>query len=88
MEAELTKGISSRFVCDWLYVYMWMTFVVGALYLAIGIGGAVSMKGTLVTKALLVLPPLIMAVFLGLMGVSFYIICERGLKPEEKSELH
>ncbi len=88
MEADLTKGISSRFVCDWLYVYMWMTFVVGALYLALGIGGAVTMKGTLITKALVVLPSFIMAGFLGLMGISFYVICERGLKPEEKSQLH
>lgn len=88
MEAQITKDISSRFICDWLYIYMWLTFVVGAIYLLLGIGGAVIMKGTLVTKALMVLPSFIMAGFLALMGLSFYIICERGLKPEKKSELH
>lgn len=88
MEAEITKGVSSRFVCDWLYIYMWMTFVAAALYLAIGLGGAYAVKGSLASKALLVLPSLIMATFLALMGLSFYIICERSLKPEEKSQLH
>jgi hypothetical protein len=88
MEAEITKGISSRFVCDWLYIYMWLTFVVGAIYVAMGLGAAVMLKGSLMSKAFLVVPSLLMGVFLGLMGISFYIICERGLKPAEKSQLH
>ncbi len=88
MEAELTKGISSRFICDWLYIYMWITLVAGALYIAMGLGGAFMLKGSLMTKAFVVLPSLMMGVLLGLMGVSFYVICERGMKPAEKSQLH
>jgi hypothetical protein len=88
MEAEITKGISSRFVCDWLYIYMWLTLVVGAIYVAMGIGAAVMLKGSVLSKAFLVVPSLLMGVFLGLMGISFYVICERGLKPAEKSQLH
>lgn len=88
MEAEITKGIPSRFICDWMYVYMWFIFVFAALYLALGIGGAVTIKANLATKALMVLPSLIGAAFLALTGMSFYVMCERGIKPQEESVLH
>jgi hypothetical protein len=88
MEAELTKGLSSRFVCDWLYFYMWMLLVAAGIYVAMGLGSAYVLKGNFMMKLLVVLPSLVAATFLALTGMSLYILCERGLKPTEKSVLH
>lgn len=85
MEPQFTRSISSRFVCDYLYFYFWMVVTVTALAVLASIGSAVAMKGSLLVKLLVVLPNLLVAGLGSLLALSLYVICERGLRPEESS---
>jgi len=85
MEPQFTRTISSRFVCDYLYFYFWLVVVVSSLAVVASIGSAVVMKGSLLVKLLVVLPNLFVAALGGLLALSLYVICERGLRPEESS---
>lgn len=49
------------------------------------IGAAVAMKGSILTKILVALPNLFVSALAVLTALSLYIICERGLRPEESS---
>ena len=85
MEPEFTKAVSSRFVCDYLYFYYWLAVVVAGLSV-IGTGAAVVLaKGGILQKILMALPNLFVAALAVLTALSLYIICERGLRPEESS---
>ncbi len=85
MEPEFTRAISSRFVCNYLYFYYWLAVVVAGLSL-LGTGAAVVLtKGSVVQKILMALPNLFVSALAVLTGLSLYIICERGLRPEESS---
>ena len=85
MEPEFTKAITSRFVCDYLYFYYWLAVVVAGLSV-LGTGAAILLtKGGIVQKILVALPNLFVASLAVLTALSLYIICERGLRPEENS---
>jgi hypothetical protein len=85
MEPQFTQAISSRFVCNYLYFYYWLAVVVAGLSV-IGTGAALILtKGPIVQKILMALPNLFIAALAVLTGLSLYIICERGLRPEESS---
>lgn len=85
MEPEFTRAVSSRFVCNYLYFYFMLTIAVAALSV-IGAGAAaVALKGSLLTKIFVILPNLFVAALAVLTGLSLYVICERGLRPEESS---
>lgn len=86
MEPEFTRKISSRFICDYLYFYFWLAVVVIALAFAGGVGAAFVIKAPVTTKVLMVLPYLISGTLGILTALSWYIICERGLKPGMKEE--
>jgi hypothetical protein len=85
MEPQFTRTISSRFVCDYLYFYFWLVVVVSSLAVVASVGSAVAMKGPLLMKLFMVLPNLLVAALGGLLALSLYVICERGLRPEESS---
>lgn len=85
MEPQFTRTISSRFVCDYLYFYFWMVVTLTSLAVIAGIGSAVAMKGSFLVKLLVVLPNLFVAGLGSLLALSLYVICERGLRPEESS---
>ena len=85
MEPQFTRSISSRFVCDYLYFYFWLVVVLSSLAVLASIGSAVALKGPLLMKVLLILPNLLVAGLGGLLALSLYVICERGLHPEESS---
>jgi hypothetical protein len=85
MEPQFTQAISSRFVCDYLYFYFILVCVVAGLSLISTVGAVVLAKGSLVTKILFAVPNLLVLALAVLMSMSLYIICERGLRPEESS---
>jgi hypothetical protein len=85
MEPEFTRTISSRFVCDYLYFYFWLVVTLSSLAVLASIGSAVAMKGPFLLRLLVVLPNLFVAALGGLLALSLYVICERGLRPEESS---
>ena len=85
MEPQFTRSISSRFVCDYLYFYFWLVVVLSSLAVLASVGSAVTLKGPLLMKVLLILPNLLVAGLGGLLALSLYVICERGLHPEESS---
>ena len=87
MEPEFTRKISSRFVCDYLYFYFWLAVVTIGLAFAGGVGAAFTLKGPVSTKVLMILPYLISGTLGILMALSFYIMCERGLKPGKEDEV-
>ena len=64
---------------------MWFAVVVAAFAVLGDIGTAVAMKGNVVTRILMTLPNLFVAALAVLTALSLYIICERGLRPEEAS---
>jgi hypothetical protein len=85
MEPEFTQAISSRFVCNYLYFYYWLAVVVAGLSV-LGTGAAIALtKGPILQKVLVALPNLFVAALAVLTALSLYIICERGLRPEESS---
>lgn len=84
MEPEFTKAVSSRFVCDYLYFYFWLVVVVVGLSVIGTIVGLFA-KGPLLYKILFALPNLFVAALGILTALSLYVICERGLHPEESS---
>ncbi len=81
MEPQFTQKISSRFVCDYLYFYFWLAVVVIGLAFAGAVGAAFVIKAPVTTKVLMVLPYVISGTLGCLSALSFYIMCERGLKP-------
>lgn len=83
MEPQFTQGISSRFVCDYLYFYFILVCVLAGFSLIGTVASFFLMKGNLVQKALVALPNLFVLALAVLMAMSLYIICERGLRPEE-----
>ena len=83
MEPEFTRAVSSRFVCNYLYFYFMLTLVVAGLSVIGGVAAAFAVKGTVVTKLFMLLPNLLVATLAVLTGLSLYVICERGLRPEE-----
>jgi hypothetical protein len=90
-EPDFMKQISSRTVCDYLYIYFWYTVVVGIIAATSGSYLAMSTKGTIFMKFFAVLPYFMLVVLSILLSMSLYLICERGLKPsaaaEKKQEL-
>ena len=87
MEPEFTRKVSSRFVCDYLYFYFWLAVVVIVLAFAGGVGAAVAIKAPVTAKVLMILPYLISGTLGVLTALSFYIMCERGLKPGKEDEV-
>ena len=85
MEPEFTRGITSRFICDYLYFYFWLAVVVSGLSLLGSVGAAIAVKGPLVSKIFIVFPYLIMAALGVLTALSLYVMCERSLHPEDSS---
>jgi hypothetical protein len=85
MEPEFTRKISSRFVCDYLYFYFWLVVTTMSIAVIAAIGAAVAIKGSILTKFFMVLPNVLVATLASLLALSLYVICERGLRPEESS---
>jgi hypothetical protein len=90
-EPDFMKQISSRTVCDYLYIYFWYTVVVGIIAATSGSYLAMNTKGTIFMKFFAVLPYFLIMLMGILLSMSLYLICERGLKPsaaaEKKQEL-
>lgn len=86
MEPEFTRAVSSRFVCNYLYFYFMLTIAVAALSVVGAGAAAFAVKGSLLTKLFLILPNLLVAALAVLTGLSLYVICERGLRPEESNK--
>lgn len=90
-EPNFMKQISSRTVCDYLYIYFWYTIVVGIIAATSGSYLAMSTKGPIFMKFFTVLPYFLIMLMGILLSMSLYLICERGLKPsaaaEKKQEL-
>lgn len=85
MESSLTRGISSRTVCDFLYVYMIFVFIMAALQVV----NAFTMVGLIKSMPLKVLTLLLflgLGAFMTMFGISLYILCERGIKPQVAAE--
>lgn len=61
---------------------MWFAVVVAAFAVLGGLGTAIAMKGSILTRVLIALPNIFVAALAVLTALSLYIICERGLKPE------
>lgn len=85
MEPQFTRAISSRFVCDYLYFYYWLVVVITSLAVIASIGSAVALKGSFLMKLMLVVPNLLVAGLGIMLALSLYVICERGLHPEDSS---
>ena len=79
MEPQFTKDISNRNVCNYLYFYFYLVLVVSIIGILSAIGMALSTKGSLLIRFLMVLPSLIGSALGTLLALSLYIICERGL---------
>jgi hypothetical protein len=86
MEPDFTKAVSSRFVCDYLYFYFMWTIVLGVVSVIAGGTLAVNMKGTVLTKVALFLPYVFVAGLASLLGLSLYLMCERGLATKDKEQ--
>ena len=80
------QGISSRFICDYLYVYYWLVVAVSILAIFTSIITAFTIKGPVLVRVLMLLPNLFVTALAILMALSLYLICERGLKPGTKKE--
>jgi hypothetical protein len=85
MEPQFTQAISSRFVCDYLYFYFILVSVLAGLSVLGTAATLILAKGPLLQKILMALPGLFVAGLGILLSMSLYIICERGLRPEESS---
>ena len=85
MEPQFTQAISSRFVCNYLYFYYWLAVVVAGFSVLGTFAVAIYAKGPILQKILMALPNLFVAALAVLTALSLYIICERGLRPEESS---
>ncbi len=85
MEPQFTQAISSRFVCDYLYFYFILVVVLAGVSLIGTVSAIVLAKGGLLTKILFAVPNLLVMALAVLLAMSLYIICERGLRPEESS---
>ena len=79
-EPEFTQTISSRTVCDYLYFYYWYALVLAVLTL---FGAILMMKGPLINKLGVGLMYAFVLSLAVLLALSLYIICERGLKPDQ-----
>lgn len=85
MEPQFTQAVSSRFVCDYLYFYFILVMVVAGFSL-IGIVSTILLaKGGLLNKILFTIPNILILALAILNAMSLYVICERGLRPEESS---
>lgn len=85
MESSLTRGISSRTVCDFLNVYMYFVFILAALQVVNGFT-MLNLIKPMYLKVLVLLLFLGLAAFMVMFGMSLYILCERGLKPTVDAE--
>ena len=85
MESSLTSGISNSTVCDFLYVYMIFVFLMAALQVVNGFT-VVSVIKPMYLKVLILLLFLGLGAFMVMFGISLYILCERGLKPQITAE--
>jgi hypothetical protein len=85
-EPKFMQGISSRFICDYLYVYYWMVVAVMILAVFTSVVTAFTIKGPVLVRVLMLLPNLFVAALAILMALSLYLICERGLKPGTQKE--
>lgn len=87
MESSLTRGISSRTICDFLNFYMYFVFFVAALQVVNMVVLSYSMKGVPVSVRLLSFLFFSgFAAILVMLGISLYVVCERGLKPNVNAE--
>ena len=82
-EPGFTQTISSRTVCDYLYFYYWYALVLAALTLFGAVGTILMMKGPLINKLGVGLMYAFVLSLAVLLALSLYIICERGLKPDQ-----
>ena len=85
-EPKFMQGISSRFICDYLYVYYWMVVAVMVLAVFTSVITAFTIKGPVLVRVLMLLPNLFVAALAILMALSLYLICDRGLKPGTQKE--
>jgi hypothetical protein len=85
MEPQFTQAISSRFVCDYLYFYFILVAVLAGVSLLGSVATIVLAKGGLLGKILMALPSLLVSGLAVMLALSLYVICERGLRPEESS---
>lgn len=85
MEPQFTQAISSRFVCDYLYFYFILVAVLAGISLIGSVATIVLAKGSLLGKILMALPSLLVSGLAVMLALSLYVICERGLRPEESS---
>lgn len=86
MEPDFTKAVSSRFVCDYLYFYFMWTIVLGLVSVVAGGTLALNMKATVLTKVAVFLPYVFVAGLASLLGLSLYLMCERGLAVMDKEK--
>jgi len=86
MEPDFTKAVSSRFVCDYLYFYFMWTIVLGVLSVVAGGALALNMKGSVFAKIVVFLPYVFVAGLASLLGLSLYLMCERGLVTKDKEQ--
>lgn len=85
MEPQFTQAISSRMVCDYLYFYYWFAVAIAILASGSFVFSLTMMKGPLLLKILAGLPYIFVIALGVLNALSWYVICERGLKPEQAS---
>ena len=83
MEPQWMQKISSNTVCDWFYFF----FVVNLIVALLSVGKIIFMavKSRMLTTVMGVLSLLIVIAVLGISvtnSLFFYLICDRGLKPE------
>jgi len=80
------QGVSSRFICDYLYFYYWLVVTVMVLAVFTSVVTAFTIKGPVLVRVLMLLPNLFVGALALLTALSLYLICERGLKPGTKKE--
>jgi hypothetical protein len=86
MEPDFTKAVSNRFICDYLYFYFMWAIVLGVLSIIAGGTLAFNMKGTVLIKMAVFLPYVFVAGLASLLGLSLYLMCERGLAVMDKEK--
>jgi ABC-type sugar transport system permease subunit len=85
-EPKFMQGISSRFVCDYLFVYYCLVLAIGILAVVTSIVTAFTIKGSVLLRVLMVLPNVFVVALATLFALCLYLMCERGLKPGTQKE--
>ena len=80
-EPKFMQGISSRFVCDYLFVYYCLVLSIGILAVVTSLVTAFTVKGPVLLRVLMVLPNVFVVALATLFALCLYLMCERGLKP-------